>query len=126
MKLHSFLILFTISLILSCDKEALDKEFGKYSIAVSYNGSESLELHFVMDGAEIGKFVPISGANPSYVADCKSLADPDQLINIVVFDKVTKGQHKLEIKTSDGNLVKTLAFEMLNGECVFQDTSISF
>ena len=115
-----------ICLIFSCDKEELNKEFGKYSIAVNYKGTELLELHFVMDGEELGRFIPVSGVNPSYVTDCKTLTHPDELINVVVFNEIAKGKHTLEINTSDGRLVKVLEFEMLNSECVFQDTDISF
>jgi len=124
-KIHLYLFILMVCLTLSCDKDGIEKEFGRYSVGISYESNEVVELHFIMDGEQLGVMRPVLGVNPSYIEDCNKLADQDQLINVIGFDKITTGHHKLEIKTSGGNLLKTLMFEMLNGQCVVQDTKIS-
>ncbi len=115
-----------VALLFSCDKGNLNKEFGQYAVAINYNGDDFIELHFLIDGKGCGKLAPVPKVNPSYVEDCKMLGKPDQLTNIFVLKEITVGKHSLEIKTNAGVVIKTLEFEMLDRECVFQETNIVF
>lgn len=127
-KINTPLILFflSISLLFACDKENVNKEFGQYAVAITYSGNSFLRLYFVIDGKECGSFVPAPDVVPSYAEDCSSLKDPDNLTNVFVLKEVPVGEHTLEIRTAGGNVVKTLEFQMLNKECVFQDLDIEF
>ena len=118
------LFLLAICLLFSCDKDNVNKKFGQYAVAVSYNGNDFLELHLVIDGKECGKFTPVPNVNPSYLQDCSELKKPDNLTNVFVLKQITPGGHTLEMKTADGKLVKTLAFQMQQKECVFQEINI--
>lgn len=120
-----FLILAFVFLFLSCDEENINKEFGQYAVAVTYSGNEFLQLHFVIDGEECGMFTPEPKVNPTYVRDCKDLKVPDNLTNVFVLKKIPAGGHIIEIKDSDGILLKTLSFEMINKECVFQNINLA-
>lgn len=125
--IFSFVILFfTISLLLACDKDNVNKEFGQYAVSVTYSGNSFLRLHFVIDGKECGSLVPTPNVAPSYVEDCSSLKKPDNLTNVFVLEEVPVGEHTLEIRSDEGNVVEMLAFEMLDKECVFQDLNIAF
>lgn len=121
-----WLMLLSISLFSACDKENINKDLGQYAIAVTYNGTDSLELQFVIDGEVLGSFSPVPNVNPSYVGDCKDLKKPEELINVFVFKKIPIGLHQLEIKDKAGDLFKKLNFEMTDKECVFQEVSFSF
>lgn len=120
-----FLILVSVLSFLSCDKGNINKEFGQYAVAVTYSGNEFLQLHFVIDGEECGMFTPEPKVNPTYVKDCRDLKAPDNLTNVFVLKKIPAGGHVIEIKNSNGILLKTLAFEMINKECVFQDVNLA-
>lgn len=121
-----YVILLMVSLLFSCDRGNLNKEFGQYAVAINYNGDDFVELHFSIDGKGCGKLVPVPKVNPSYVEDCKMLGEPDQLTNIFVLQEIPVGKHLLEIKTDGGSVIKVLEFEMLDRECVFQEADIAF
>lgn len=109
----------------SCDEENINKEFGQYAVAVTYGGNELLELHFVIDGKECGMLVPESNVNPTYVKDCSALKAPDNLTNVFVLKEIPIGAHVIEIKNSNDILLKTLTFEMIDKECVFQKVNLA-
>ena len=79
---------------------------------------------FVIDGKECGTFVPAPNVPPSYVEDCSTLNKPDQLTNIFILKEISPGEHTVEIKTAEDELLKTLDFQMVDKECVFQELSI--
>lgn len=117
--------LFVLFLFFSCDKENINKEFGQYALAVNYRGDEFKKLQFFIDRKEVGALMPVPNVNASHVQDCSSLKKSKDLVNVFVERKVLTGKHVLEIKTEGGTLLKTLNFEMLNKECVFQKIDIS-
>ncbi|SOD14459.1 hypothetical protein [Pedobacter xixiisoli] len=126
-KLTYLSLLFLLFAIISaCEDENFNKDFGQYGLAINYDGNDPLELYFKLDGGEAGTLLVKPKANPTYVTDCKNLKKEDNLLNVFVLKEVTVGKHTLEIKTSEGVLIKTLEFEMINRECVFQDTILSF
>ena len=112
--------LFVLLLFFSCDKESINKEFGQYAVAVNYRGDEFKKLQFFIDGKECGELIPVPNVNASHVQDCRTLKKSKDLVNVFVERKVLTGKHVLEIKTEGGTLLKTLNFEMINRECVFQ------
>ena len=112
--------LFVLLLFFSCDKENINKEFGQYAVAVNYRGDEFKKLQFFIDGQDCGGLIPVPNVNASHVQDCRTLKKSKDLVNVFVERKVLTGKHVLEIKTEGGTLLKTLNFEMINRECVFQ------
>lgn len=123
-----FLVLYflLVPLFFACKKENVNKEFGQYAVAVTYSGYSPLELHFVIDGKECGSLIPAPNVNPSYLNDCGVLTNPNELTNVFVLKGISPGDHAIDIKTSEGEVVKKLTFKMLDKECVFQDLDIAF
>jgi hypothetical protein len=105
---------------LSCDKENINKESGQYAITFNYMGTQHVELLVYVDDQLSGSFFPVPNVVPSATTECRDLKDPDKLTNVYVIKDVAKGEHKIEIKNRNGQMVTTLQFEMIDRECVFQ------
>lgn len=119
-----FLLLITLFLFSSCDKDNYNKKLGQYAVGVKYNGNKTISLRFFINGVESGLLELVSTNRPSPVNDCRDLKKPSELVNVFVVKGVPVGKHKLEIKTETGLLLETLEFNMLDKECVFQQIEI--
>jgi len=109
----------------SCDKENINKEHGQYAITFNYAGSQHLELLVYVDGELSGSFFPVPNVIPSSTTECSDLKNPEALTNVYVVKNIAKGEHKIELKTKDNDLITTMEFEMLDKECVFQNFNLS-
>jgi len=119
-----FLLFIVLFLLPSCDKDNVNKKLGQYAIGLKYNGDATLKLQFLIDGKESGTLQVVTTSRPSPINDCKDLKKPENLVNVFVVKNVTIGKHQLEIMTETGILLKTLEFNMLGKECVFQEIEI--
>ncbi len=122
--LSFFLVMIALSLGLACEKE---KGLGQYSVAISYSASPStsaLPLLIFIDGKEYGELLTIPNVLPTYAANCEDLIHTSDMTNVFVTKRISRGKHKVTIKQKDGPVIKDLAFEMLNQECVFQTVRI--
>jgi hypothetical protein len=108
----------------SCDKENINKEYGQYAISFNYTGSQLLELLVYVDGELSGSFFPIPNVIPSSTSECSDLKNPETLTNVYVIKNVTKGEHKVVLKTKAQNLITKMEFEMVDKECVFQNFNL--
>lgn len=119
------LFFLSVAFLSACEDENFNKDFGQYGLSINYDGDEPLELHFILDGEKVGLLLAKPKVNPTYLKDCKNLKKEEHLLNVFVLKQVTSGKHSLEIQTPEGVAVQTLEFEMMDRECVFQDTVIS-
>ncbi|MFN0254275.1 hypothetical protein [Pedobacter ureilyticus] len=118
-------IVLSILLLFGCEEEIFSKDTGQYALAINYQGTELLELHFFVDDKDCGLLSALPQVNPTYVDDCKKLKKAENLTNVFILKEVTPGKHVLTIKTPEGRLVNTLEFQMVNKECVLQNVNIS-
>ena len=114
-----------ILLLFGCEDENFNKDTGQYALAINYQGTDLLELHFFIDDKDCGLLSALPQVNPTYVDDCKKLRRTENLTNVFLLKDVNPGKHVLTIKTPEGKFVNTLEFQMANRECVLQNVNIT-
>lgn len=122
--LFFFALLGIMPALLSCKKQAMQKGYGRYAVAIAYHGTDNIELELNMDGMPIGKFCPVPNIAPSRIATCSDIDNPEQLLNVFVIPQILEGKHLIEIKGVPNNTVKVLNFEMADQTCVFQEVEV--